>query len=381
MKILYISPYLGFSGYSAAARGYVRALYNQDVDVVLRNIKYDDGQEYQLEDWDRKLFTRSSNDIDVIIQHITPNEMAMEVQPGVKNIACVATETTRVSKEWVEPLNKMDAVITFCDMAVDCFKNSGVTVPVYKVPHTFDISKYETRYEPFNTVEVDARFSGKDKLLTFYNIAQWSNKKAVDLALRAYYREFQNDEDVVFYLKGYIGQMSRVNEEKQLVDVVNSIKGRCKLPNYPPIYLMTDILSEEEMSRVHATGDVFVNTSHGEAWGIPIFDAAAFGNAIITHTWGGPGEFLNDDEIYKVDHVVEPVYDVQHPFPYMYTGLEDWSTPTIQGIRSAMRQAYEDHKAGQLRQGHGKIKQFDYSEVGPQLVKVIEEVVNGSNNR
>ena len=58
MKLLWIGTQLGFSGYSAASRGYIRALYKEGVDLVLRNFKYDAGYDYPIEDWARPYIKR-----------------------------------------------------------------------------------------------------------------------------------------------------------------------------------------------------------------------------------------------------------------------------------------------------------------------------------
>ena len=88
MRMLYIAPVRDFSGYANAARGYVRALAQAGADLVVRPVRYDradDGKEYQPTDLERELLTKPLDDIDVVIQHTTPNEM--RPVPGKVNIA------------------------------------------------------------------------------------------------------------------------------------------------------------------------------------------------------------------------------------------------------------------------------------------------------
>ena len=375
MKALYVSPYLGFSGYSAAARNYVKALHDSGVDLVLRNIKYDAGHEHQLEPWEVKLFTRAPKDVDVIIQHLTPNEMARSPSDvKTKHIGVLATETDNISELWAKSLNRMDAVITFCDMSVEALKKGGVTIPVYKVPHTFDMSTYNlTDVEPY-TLETRMAKEG-EKPLVFYNISQISTKKGIDKLLRAYFGAFQNDENVALLLKGYFDMAQRSNEEERIMNFLKDIRTEVRLPKAGPVVVMAEIMDEHGIKRVHSTGDVYVNASSGEGWGIPMYEAAAYGNAIVSTHWGGPVEFLNDNEFYCVDHSLEPCYGMRHPLPYMFSSNENWAEPSVRSLIEQMREAYEDWKTDSLRQVTG-LERFDHKVVGEQFKAILEEVAS-----
>src|SRR5688572_17614413 len=135
-RILYIAPVRDFSGYAAAARGYVNALHRAGADVVVRAIRYDRadaGTEYTPTAIEKELLLKPLEDIDVVIQHTTPNELRPVA--GKINIAVVAWETDRIPAYWAKKLNQFDAVMTFCQTSVDAFVSSGVTVPVTKIPH------------------------------------------------------------------------------------------------------------------------------------------------------------------------------------------------------------------------------------------------------
>jgi len=375
MKVLYISPFLGFSGYSTAARDYVAALHKAGVDIVLRSIKYDDGIEHQLEEWERALFTRSPDDIDIIIQHITPNEMSIREGDGrAKYIGMLATETNKIPKPWADSLNRMDAVITFCDMSAQAIKDGGCTKPVFVVPHTFDMSRYSREIEPIDDVAGEKIAEGEDKPLVFYNISQISNKKGIDKLLRAYSGAFQNDEKVLLILKGYFNQMTRANEEEQIMNFVNEVSDGTRFPKCPPLVVISQILSREQIDRIHVTGDVYVNASSGEGFAIPLFESAAFGNGIISTLWGGPAVYLKEEEIYRVCHSIEPVYGMKHPIPYMFTSQEQWAEPSVNSMMEQMRAAYDDHRAGQLRKVTG-LDRFDYKVVGAYFKKILESLL------
>jgi len=372
MKLLWIGTQLGFSGYSAASRGYIRALYKEGVDLVLRNIKYDAGYDYPIEDWARPLYKKATEDIDLIIEHLTANELSVkEGNPHIKHVALLATETDLIPREWAQSVSRMDAVVTFCQMSADAIKKAGVTIPVYVVPHTFEIDSYK-KVEPFQTM-TGIPLTGTSKPCIFYNISQISHKKGIDKLLRAYYGAFRHQEPVALILKGYIGQMKRVDEEKKIMDFINNVKDGCRLQHYPSVIVFTEIMSDDEIKRVHSTGDIYVNASSGESFGIPVFEAAAYGNAVISPLWGGPSSYLTPETAYPVEYSIEPVYGVRHGHHYMYSSYENWAEPSVASLIEQMRLAYGNYMNLNLKKVTD-LSAFDDKIVGPQLKEVFETI-------
>lgn len=389
-KILYIGPVRDFSGYATAARGYVRALHEAGANLTVRPVRYDQadpGTAYKPADFERKLLDNNLKDVDVVIQHLTPNEM--RIAPGKINIAVVAWETTKIPAYWVEKLNQFDAVITFCDASVRAFKDSGVTVPVHKVPHTFDIASYN-----LDGVDPIASPSDPDFLTNrfmFYNISQFAAKKGIDALLRAYFGEFHGQrDDVILLLKTYVSMTGRNNEQEKLRAYVESVKQGMRLPaeGYPPIMLVTKTLTDEQIKKIHRTGDAYVCSSRGEGWCIPAFDALAYGNKLITTLWGGMGEFAVEPEypnghstvkeenirnnVYPVAYSLEPLVGQQHADPELYTSFEKVAEPSVSSMMEMMRQAYVDRD---VQCDAPDLMEFDHSTVGPEMLQVIDAVV------
>jgi hypothetical protein len=399
MKALYIGPVRDFSGYSTAARGYIKALHDAGVDLVVRPVRYDQadpGTAYKPTDLERQLLTKDLNGVDVVIQHCTPNEM--RPVDGKINIAVVAWETTRIPQYWVDKLNKFDGVITFCQASVEAFRDSGVTVPTFKVPHTFDISSYNLDGIESISATSDPEFL-TDKFV-FYNISQFSAKKGIDVLLRSYLTEFHGHKDVILILKTYINMGGDRNGERdRLRAYIDGAKQGMRLPadGYPPVMVVTKTLTEEQVKKLHKTGDCYVCSSRGEGWCLPAFDALAYGNKLVTTSWGGMGEFAFDTEyvdipegeagmipghypvreipknnVYPVRYSMEPLVGQGHADPELYTSFDKIAEPSVSSMMNQMRSVYE---ARQELKPAPDMKEFDYSVIGPKMLEVIEGVV------
>lgn len=382
-RILYIAPVRDFSGYSCAARGYINALHRAGADVVVRAIRYDRadaGTEYKVTDLEKQLLLKPLQNIDVVIQHSTPNELRPVA--GKVNIAVVAWETTRIPEYWAKKLNQFNAVITFCEASVEAFKNSGVMVPVFKIPHTFDIPSYTLDgVDRISSPSAPDFFDGK---FVFYNISQLSTKKGIDLLLRAYLTEFHGaDKDkVILILKTYIDMSNRDTERERIKSFVAGVKSGLRLPpdGYPPLMVIPNTLSDEQIKKIHKTGDAYVCSSRAEGWCIPAFEALAYGKKLVTTTWGGMGEFALLDStniassirsnVFEVGYSLEPLVGQNHSDPELYTARDNIAEPSVRAMMTQMREAMNTQLAPKAN-----LMEFDYSVVGPKMLATVEEVL------
>lgn len=373
-KILYIGPVRDFSGYATAARGYIRALHEAGANLVVRPVRYDQadpGTSYKLTDLERELLRRDLNDVDVVIQHLTPNEM--RPAPGKINIAVVAWETTRIPTYWVDKLNQFDAVITFCQASVDAFRDCGVTVPIHKVPHTFDISSYSLEGVEKIAAPSDPNVL-KDRFV-FYNISQFAAKKGLDLLLRSYYGAFHGRGDqTMLILKTYVNMTGRTNEQAKLQQYIQSVKAGMRLPmaGYPPVMLVTKTLTDAQIKKVHATGDCYVCSSRGEGWCIPAFDALTYGNKLVTTLWGGMGEFaVGKPNTYPVEYSMQPLVGQTHADTELYTGFDLIAEASVSSMMAEMQEAFNNREE---LVAAPNMTEFDHSVVGPSMLQLIQEV-------
>jgi glycosyltransferase involved in cell wall biosynthesis len=372
-KILYVAPLKDFSGYAHAARDYVRALDLNGCNLVTRHLKYDNG-EYKNTQREDELAAKSLQGVDIVIQHTTPNET--EKKDGVFNVIYFAWETDTLAKEWVDQINKMHLALVPCEENIRACRRSGVTIPIVKIPHAFDPTKYQKKHEPFSIPGAEDHFK-------FLTICQLSKKKGVDALLKAYFAEFGADENVMLILKVYINAIHGDGnaEKERVLDLIGKMKSIMRLGAYPKLLLVHDVLDDDGIARLYRTANSYVMPSRGEGFSITHFDAMGYGVPPIGLNWGGTCEFITPKEGWLTDYTMSPVVDMPHPLPYLYTSKENWAEPNISSLRTAMREAYSMWKVNQ-ETGAGawndkrqacveKVNEFSYDKIGKQMKDAI----------
>lgn len=369
MNVLFTSAALDSSGYAEASRNYICALSKiEGVNLASRYVSFehwktDLGPQYR-EILDT-LPTQPYPKTDVQIIHLTPENFARHRLPGVKNIGYTVWETSKLPAQWVHMCNAMDEIWVPCDWNVEVFKSSGVTVPVKKIPHAFNPDSFRKQNE------LERSFAIPDDRFKFYSMFQWSARKNPEALLQAYWSEFGADEPVCLVLKTY-HRDNGFPDKENIKTLIAGVKQRMWLKTTPPIVLVHDSLSRDEVLGLHGECDCFVLPHRAEGWGIPHFEAMASGNACIATRYSGNLEFMNDNNSLLIDQHETPCYGMDRP---TYHGKMKWAEPHVDDLAKKMRQAY------QARPPKGSwdplfkedpknvLEKFSWSEVGKLMAK------------
>ena len=346
MKVLFCGPVEDFSGFAHASRQFLRTLNETEFDVVVRPLKYDqldDGQSVDIEPWQRELQEKTITEgIDVVIQMTTCNIEAQPV-PGVMNLLYTFFETDTIPPGWANQANQFDALIVPCRMNCEAAVRSGVVKPVIGMPVPTNRDIYEKEYAPYN---LGKKAEGRT---IFYNICQISQKKGIDALLRSYYAAFADcPDDALLVLKTYIGMSNRDNrqERETIKGFLDAIWQGCRIPTdkRPPVLPIMGTLTEDEIHGLHNMGGVYVCSSRGEGWGLPVFDALCHGNTVISHTWGGMEQFVSNENALTYGGSLSLCHDMPHPDPSLYTGTQRWFEPSTAELALLMRSYNELRK-------------------------------------
>ena len=236
-------------------------------------------------------------------------------------------EVTGLPDEWVEGCNAMDEVWVPASFNVESFRSSGVRVPVRVMPLGVDAAYFNPDITGYRA---SSRF-------TFLSVFEWGERKAPEVLLEAFAREFKEAEDVMLLL-------SVVNRDPS-VDVRAEV-ARMDLPACPPVVLMVNPgFAGYQMGALYRSADCFVLPTRGEGWGMPVLEAMACGLPTIATAWSGPADFLHEGVGYPLD--VKSLVPAEARCPY-YAGFE-WAQPDVEHLRFLMRQVFTAPEAARQK--------------------------------
>lgn len=367
--IKYVGPLFDGSGYAQAARGYVLALHKLGVPITIHPVSFekttpDLGNDGVIL---RSLINKKVN-YDVVIVHLTPEFWAGHKEEGKINIGYTVWETSLLHPDWPGYINNMDACVVGCAWNIEVFRNSGVTIPIYVVPHGIDMEGFSD-VKPYNVKGV------KEDVYKFYSIFQFTERKHPMALIKSYWAAFQNDENVALILKTYRSNHSE--EEKNAIrTTLKRLKEVTPMDKYPPIYLVANLLSRDEILGLHKYGDCLVSLDRGEGFGLVPFEAGAMGKPIMITGFGGALEYANQDNSYLANYTLTPVSGM--PWSPWYRGDQMWAEPDCGHAIELFKHIYNNKDKAAVK---GKLlqdriaKEFTWEVVGKRMLDVVEEVI------
>lgn len=342
MKICFTGPLQDHSGFASASRLFLRTLVfadqAKDIQFSARSLRYDQADlncEYKTEPWLKEILENDLQNVDVLIQCTTCNIEAVP-KPGILNILYTFFELDRIPPHWIAKANEFDFIIVPCRFNGQMLLNCGIQKPVLIMPPPCNSDTYDDFLNPIQPYNIP----NASNRTIFYNICQLSPKKGIDLLLRAYFAAFADmPDDVLLILKTYVNMVDRRNDLEMVKNFINQVKQGCQIPvqKLPPVLPIVNILSENDIYALHKRGDCYINSSRGEGWNIPLFDAMSFGRSVITNIYGAHEDYVNNDNALIYGGTVSHVYSAPHPEPYLYTGVSRWFEPSTTMMSDLMR--------------------------------------------
>ena len=368
IKVKYTSAALDNSGYASAARGYIDALYStKEVELHTKVVSFE--QEKTTHGARHKLVQELTGNFvkpQIQIIHLTPDNFHLHKLQGVYNIGYTVWETDKLPPTWTDMCNTMDEIWVPSQWNITVFKNSGVTVPVYCIPHVID---------PLDLTQAETISIMQPDTFLFYSIFQFLERKHPVALLKAYFTEFNADDNVGLVLKTYRLNCSHSEKEMIRKDIAH-LKASLKLDSYPPVVFFGDLEPEERMLGIHKRGDCFVLVPRAEGFGIPIAEAMSIGKPVITSNYSGITEFAKQDNSFLVNGYETPVCGMIFP---NYTGDMSWFEPDISQIKKHMRYIFNNRQEAQKVADKGKqyiAKNFNKEVIGKLMLTHLKRIVN-----
>ena len=314
-KVLLVGPILSRSGYGEMARFAFRSLINEpNVDLYLHGTTWGKSGWIWADDDERKLidsllqktvfFRQQGGVFDASIQCTIPNEWQKLTAYDIGYTAGI--ETDKVAPEWLLAANeKVDKIITISNHSRNVYLNSkydahnqetNEPIKDYKCETPIDVCGFPVREIEAEELEINLRHD-----FNFLCVAQMGPRKNIDAVINNFIEEFKN-EDVGLLLKVHAANDSILDyynikdSFKRITQVAKDEEWACS------INVLHGNLSDNQMQGLyqHPKVKATVSLTHGEGFGLPLYEAASNGIPVVATNWSGHLDFLTHTEIQDI---------------------------------------------------------------------------------
>ena len=302
--------------------------------------------------------TNRKPNFDASLQVTIPNEWERMAPINIGYTAGI--ETTKIAPQWVEKSMIMDHIITISNHSKNVYNSTsyqatnnqtGEKVDNFKNNTPITVVNYPVR--EFDEVDLDLDF---DTDFNFLAVAQWGPRKNMERLLHWFLQEY-SDKEVGMILKTF-GANSATPDEQQTYETISNLLSsysdrKCK------VYLIHGEMSGAELNSLyrHPKIKCLATLTHGEGFGLPIFEAAYNGLPVIAPGWSGQCDYLYMPEKSKkgrrtkmkakftsVNYQLAPV-----PEYAIWEGViqadSQWCYPEEQSYKNALNDVYKNIKA------------------------------------
>lgn len=250
-------------------------------------------------------------------------------------------ESTRLSRQAVEMVNRAEVVIVPCQWNKLSFIASGINKPIRLVPLGIDTNFF--RYiEPKPSERFVFGCAGR--------IAHGDKRKGLKDVVAAFKAAFPPKiKDVVLSVKGFQDCPIEGGEDKR-------------------IELNEKYFEPKEYVNWLSTLDCFVSAARSEGWGWHQQEAMAVGRPLIACRYGGLAEFFNSSGGICLSYSEEPAEEV-------WEGLGDWARPNFDYMVESMRWMYQNRQTAAImgKNASRLATKFSNEYAHTELEKVLKE--------
>ena len=370
MKVLVRGPALTRTGYGEHCRFVLRALRRlDDIDIYLLPVNWGESawiwEDSEERSWLDEIIKKTSfysqqkGQYDMSIQVTIPNEWQRMAAVNVGVTAGI--ETNKISPIWLQKCNEMDKVITisehskqgFVNTVYEGFDPTTQQQMMLKCQKEIEVVHYPVKKDILDNLKgtLDLDLSTK---FNFLSVAQWGPRKNMLATIEWFVEEFIDNPDVGLVVKTFVRGGSVLDYNAIYAELERSLSKyknrKCK------VYLLHGDLTDEEMHMLykHKSIHAIVSLTHGEGFGLPLFEAAYCGLPVIATDWSGHLDFLckptkdKKGKIKPKPHFARIDYDLQPVQPSaVWDGVVQkdslWAFPQQGSYKMKLREVYKDY--------------------------------------
>lgn len=372
-KVLLEGPILTQSGYGEHCRLVFRSLIDQEnLDIYINPVNWGDTGWLHSHDSERSSIEECIKKFSKYIDSSKNNNINMsfdlqvfvgilnEFEKRAEKSVCVTAgiETSIVSSNWLLKTHEgVDKLVVPSEHAKWAFDNTSFEVS-YRNKEDKTILECACPIEvvpyPVKDVKSESLDLNIDTKFNFLSIALLGPRKNLEKMIQWFSEEFKDEESVGLILKTGVSKGSVIDREStrnHIKEVMRSLTPdrKCK------IYLLHGDLSEGQINSLYNREDVhcYLTATHGEGYGLPIFEAAYNGLPIVATNWSGHLDFLSGfvdpekkkkrKELFaKVDY---ELHEIPKSVVWENILIEEskWAFPKEDSFKMQMRNVYSNY--------------------------------------
>lgn len=372
IKVLLEAPLLTRSGYGEHSRLVFRSLMrNKNLKIFVDPLNW--GSTGWISDYSQErsqieeCITNQAQAIALAQQTGQRISYDMQVRVGIPNefekkapySVCVTAgiETDRVSANWLMKTHQgIDKIIVPSNHSKQGFDTTSYEA-IDQTTNTEVLLECNCEVEvvpyPVKTLEPDHLDFSLSTKFNFLSVALIGPRKNLEKMIKLFVDEFGDNEDVGLVLKTAFARGSVIDREKTVSHLNKILKEyedrKCK------IYLLHGDLTDEQIHSLYVREDIhaYMTATHGEGYGLPIFEAAYSGMPIVATDWSAHLDFLSAD--YKENGKVKNKklfakveYEMQEiPAHVVWQDIliegSKWAKPKGLSFRKQIRNMYKNY--------------------------------------
>lgn len=323
-------------GYSKVNRNLALSLSNAGVKVKASPKR---SQNQLQEDELRPIKELEKNQISrnhILIDSIVPS--FADISSGRYKILYTTIESYTIPKQFVECCQLYDEIWLTSEWSADILRKF-VDKPIYCVQTGVDHGLYS---------EYGSKFDLKPSIndFVFVSVFGWSYRKGYDALLKAYFDEFDRDDNVSLLIASRYQSGTTKFHRNKIKSDIDAIMEKFPNKDLPHVVRYSQIIPEQDMPKLYRAANAFVLSTRGEGGGLPPLEASLCGLPVIMTNCSGQQGYLKKDNSYPldIDQIVEMQTGQMHihywdgqKFPSLT------STKFHDNLKKTLRHVYENY--------------------------------------
>ena len=352
--------YWNQTGYSIAAQDYILAMLRENPDLDIRvhyiNNKIGLGISRNRQQFFTALGKKEPSEPSINLYHCIPPRYRRPPDKQ-KHFGFCVFETINPPVDWAPLMNNMDEIITASAFNKNIFQSCGVKCPIHVVPHCFD-------EELFND---SVKSPGRYRQVTFVSCGTWKRRKNWEMLIKGWYQAFEVQNNVCLLIK--------TEKPGELAALVQNVKqsSEWRSKSTAPIYCEEEPICDfEDIPKILRKGDIYVNASLGEGFGLSGLHAMALGIPVLTTRFGGSLEYAKSDLCTYLEPKRYSNLPTMDGIPQLSNCI--WPYLTIGEIAGKMRQVLQERKGCEekAQKAYQYVhERFSYKAIGRKMIEAL----------